>query len=179
MCSARQHCGRACTVTLSGAENDQPAFICLPAKQPASDEPSLKERIDKFLIADFFLVMFVLAWLVAGVLQSASNGGESFLLDAWYAAELSVCLPEVDKIMVGPISRKQMSLVMYSGKQGQKRGRKKGMDLSIWQHAWSGCLACRYPLWPLLWQPAIGILMLGALVSGGLSWLSDKKAEGN
>jgi hypothetical protein len=67
------------------------------------------------LIADFFLVLFVLLWLVAGVVQSSVSGGESFLLDMWY------------------------------------------------------------PLWPLLWQPAIGVLMAGALVSGGIGWLQEQQ----
>lgn len=30
-----------------------------------------------------------------------------------------------------------------------------------------------YPLWPTLWQSAIGLLMAGALVSGGLNWVSS------
>ena len=34
------------------------------------------------------------------------------------------------------------------------------------------------PLWPLVWQPAIGILMAGALLSGGLNWLKSKTSEG-
>lgn len=36
-----------------------------------------------------------------------------------------------------------------------------------------------YPLWPTLWQSAIGLLMAGALVSGGLGWLAEqqKKAQ--
>lgn len=33
------------------------------------------------------------------------------------------------------------------------------------------------PLWPLLWQPIIGVLMLGALVSGGAGWLASKQQE--
>jgi hypothetical protein len=31
------------------------------------------------------------------------------------------------------------------------------------------------PLWPLLWQPLIGVLMAGALVSGGAGWLASKQ----
>jgi hypothetical protein len=34
------------------------------------------------------------------------------------------------------------------------------------------------PLWPLLWQPLIGVLMAGALVSGGAGWLASKREEG-
>lgn len=32
-------------------------------------------------------------------------------------------------------------------------------------------------LWPTLWQPAIGLLMAGALVSGGAGWLREKRGE--
>ncbi|GIL90218.1 hypothetical protein Vretifemale_17903 [Volvox reticuliferus] len=76
-----------------------------------------KDALDKLLIADFFLVLFILAWLAAGVAQNALNGGNSSLLDAWY------------------------------------------------------------PLWPLLWQPALGVLMAGALVSGGLGWLKEQQQQ--
>lgn len=62
-------------------------------------------------------MLFILAWLAAGVAQNAVNGGSSPLLDAWY------------------------------------------------------------PLWPILWQPALGVLMAGALVSGGLSWLASQQQQ--
>lgn len=66
------------------------------------------------LIADFFFVLIVLAWLAAGLgLQAMLH--TSALLDAWF------------------------------------------------------------PLWPLVFQPAIGVLMLGALVSGGLNWLKEQE----
>jgi hypothetical protein len=29
------------------------------------------------------------------------------------------------------------------------------------------------PLWPMVFQPAIGILMAGALVSGGIGWVQE------
>lgn len=68
------------------------------------------------LVADFFLVLFALAWLGAGVVQ-ANVFGSSPLLDVWY------------------------------------------------------------PLWPTLWQSAIGLLMAGALVSGGLGWLQSQRKD--
>ena len=44
----------------------------------------------------------------------------------------------------------------------------------------SALLDAWFPLWPLVFQPAIGVLMLGALVSGGLNWLKeqDEKKRG-
>ena len=76
-------------------------------------ESSLKELVDKALIADFFFILFALGWLGAGVgLKSAT--GVTGLLDAWLA------------------------------------------------------------LWQWVFQPAIGVLMLGALVSGGIGWLREK-----
>lgn len=68
------------------------------------------------LIADFFFVLLVLAWLAAGLAEKATVKS-SALIDAWM------------------------------------------------------------PLWPLLFQPAIGVLMLGALVSGGLNWLSHQQQQ--
>jgi hypothetical protein len=40
----------------------------------------------------------------------------------------------------------------------------------------SALLDAWFPLWPLVFQPAIGVLMLGALVSGGLGWLKEQQA---
>jgi hypothetical protein len=41
----------------------------------------------------------------------------------------------------------------------------------------SAVLDAWYGLWPLVFQPAIGVLMLGALVSGGLGWLKSREQE--
>ncbi|KAG2446859.1 hypothetical protein HYH02_008016 [Chlamydomonas schloesseri] len=94
-----------------------------PSSQPQASQveaggsfTGAKDALDKLLIADFFLVLFILAWLAAGVAQNAVSGS-SPLLDAWY------------------------------------------------------------PLWPLLWQPALGVLMAGALVSGGIGWLNEQAAK--
>lgn len=39
----------------------------------------------------------------------------------------------------------------------------------------SRLLGAWMPLWPLVFQPAIGLLMAGALASGGLRWLADRQ----
>jgi hypothetical protein len=70
----------------------------------------------QILIADFFLVLLIMTWLVLGVVQTGISGS-SPLLDAWY------------------------------------------------------------PLWPILWQPAIGVLMAGAIASGGMSWLQSQGSK--
>jgi hypothetical protein len=66
------------------------------------------------LIADFFVVLAILAWLAVGLAEKATVQSSN-LIDAWL------------------------------------------------------------PLWPMVFQPAIGILMAGALVSGGLNWLQEQK----
>jgi hypothetical protein len=67
----------------------------------------------QILIADFFFILFVLLWFVAGLAQKAT--GSSQLLDTWYS------------------------------------------------------------LWNVVFQPALGVLMLGALMSGAAGKLSEKK----
>ena len=68
------------------------------------------------LIADFFFILFVLLWFVAGIGETAALQS-SRLLDVWY------------------------------------------------------------PLWPTVFQPALGVLMLGALVSGASGKLAEGKTE--
>ncbi len=90
----------------------------LRSDRGSADEPSssLKDLVDKALIADFFFILFALGWLGAGVgLKSAT--GVTGVLDAWLA------------------------------------------------------------LWQWVFQPAIGVLMLGALVSGGIGWLKENKEK--
>lgn len=41
----------------------------------------------------------------------------------------------------------------------------------------SALLDAWFPLWPLVWQPAIGILMAGALLNGAWGWLADKTRQ--
>lgn len=76
----------------------------------------LSVQLLQVLIADFFFILVVLAWLGAGVAAKAALHS-SALIDAWM------------------------------------------------------------PLWPMVFQPAIGILMAGALVSGGLSWVQEQQQK--
>uniref|UniRef100_A0A7S0WPC6 Uncharacterized protein n=1 Tax=Chlamydomonas leiostraca TaxID=1034604 RepID=A0A7S0WPC6_9CHLO len=98
----------------SGASQSQQQFS-RPEPAQAQSSGSLKENIDKVLIADFFLVLFALAWLGAGVVLAQAD--QPGLLNVWYT------------------------------------------------------------LWPTLWQSAIGLLMAGALVSGGLGWLQSQQQK--
>ncbi|KAI8106071.1 hypothetical protein M9435_000620 [Picochlorum sp. BPE23] len=77
------------------------------------EKAPLQDIIDKALIADFFFILFALAWLGVGVGVKSSSGNTG-ILDAW---------------------------------------------LGLWQ-------------W--VFQPAIGVLMLGAIVSGFIGWLKKK-----
>lgn len=68
------------------------------------------------LIADFFFILAILAWLGVGLIEKATVGSSN-LVDAWL------------------------------------------------------------PLWQWVFQPAIGVLMLGALVSGGLNWVAEQQQK--
>ncbi|KAK9822857.1 hypothetical protein WJX81_005185 [Elliptochloris bilobata] len=91
----------------------------LPAEQGAAPSAldAAKDALDKLLIADFFAVLAILAWLGVGVAAKVTLDS-SALLDAWF------------------------------------------------------------PLWPLVFQPAIGVLMLGALVSGAVGWARENSSGG-
>jgi hypothetical protein len=45
-----------------------------------------------------------------------------------------------------------------------------GIGVSLHLRGIEGVLSAFQRLWPVLFQPAIGLLMLGALISGGLGW---------
>jgi hypothetical protein len=95
----------------SKGPEDPVAFVKDEAA-PSGGGGGLKNAIDKVLIADFFFILFILAWLGVGVGEK-SLLQSSRLLDAWY------------------------------------------------------------PLWQWVFQPALGVLMLGALVSGAAGKLGE------
>jgi hypothetical protein len=45
-----------------------------------------------------------------------------------------------------------------------------GIGVGLHLRGIEGMLSAFQRLWPVLFQPAIGVLMLGALISGGLGW---------
>jgi hypothetical protein len=80
------------------------------------DNGFAKTAIEKLLVGDFFFILFILAWLVAGVGEKAALK-TSTLIDSWL------------------------------------------------------------PLWPTIFQPALGIFMAGALVSALSGYLSKKEEK--
>ena len=59
-------------------------FVSCPSRPGPSQAAGEDDWLTKALVADFFFVLFSLAWFVAGLL--ASPGGEDTgpVLDAWY-----------------------------------------------------------------------------------------------
>lgn len=80
------------------------------------DNGFAKTAIEKLLVGDFFFILFILAWLVAGVGEKAALK-TSTLIDSWL------------------------------------------------------------PLWPTIFQPALGIFMAGALVSALSGYLSKREEK--
>jgi hypothetical protein len=76
-----------------------------PPGARGGESEGLQDLVEKALIADFFFIVFILLWFVAGLGETVALRS-SVLLDLWY------------------------------------------------------------PLWPSVFQPALGVLMLGAIVSG-------------
>ena len=52
-----------------------------------------------------------------------------------------------------------------------------GVGVLLQGSGWSTLLDAWFPLWPLVWQPAIGILMAGALINGAWAWVADKMKQ--
>ena len=77
-----------------------------------------KSLFDKFMVYDFFFVLFALVWFFAGVATRVSDDEPGPILGAWAA------------------------------------------------------------LWPVVFQPAIGLLMLGALSDGLLNWFKENYGFG-
>eukprot|EP00892_Ulva_mutabilis_P012548 jgi/Ulvmu1/9666/UM055_0003.1 len=78
------------------------------AKVPGSpneieDSNGLKEVVDKVLIADFFFILFILAWFVAGI-GAQTLGKSTGLLDAWYSLWQLVFQPALGVLMLGALA---------------------------------------------------------------------------
>lgn len=128
--SRRKQCRRAACVAKAKQEDDLDAMMAEDLQQFSAqatktaqasglggEEESgsgIKEIVDKVLIADFFFILFILAWFIVGV-GAQTLGNSTGLLDVWYS------------------------------------------------------------LWQLVFQPALGVLMLGALASGLLGKKDDDK----
>ncbi|KAL3699628.1 hypothetical protein R1sor_017650 [Riccia sorocarpa] len=70
---------------------------------------SLRAVVEKVLVADFFFILFILAWLVAGVVEQ-SFFNSSKLVDSWLPLWPSVFQPALGIFMAGAI----VSALMYA-----------------------------------------------------------------
>ncbi len=71
----------------------------------------------------------------------------------------------LDKVLIADFFFVAFALAWLAGGVGERAAIGSQRLLDAW-----------FPLWPLLFQPAIGVLMLGALVSGGVNWMRRQKS---
>ncbi|KAL4443297.1 hypothetical protein ABPG75_011034 [Micractinium tetrahymenae] len=109
--------GNSAAAPAAARQQATPAAGSASEQQGGSPLAGVKDAVDKLLIADFFFILFALAWLGAALAERSALSSTN-LLDAW---------------------------------------------LGLWQ-------------W--VFQPAIGVLMLGALVSGAVGWAKDNLGQG-
>ena len=75
-----------------------------------------KSVIEKVLVADFFFILFILAWLVAGLVERSVLESTT-LIDSWLPLWTSVFQPALGVFMAGAI----VSAVSgYLSKSGNK-----------------------------------------------------------
>ena len=72
----------------------------------------------------------------------------------------------VDKLLIADFFLVLVTLAWFVAGLAEKGALHSSALLDAWM-----------PLWPLLWQPAIGLLMAGALASGGMSWLAGRSGK--
>ena len=68
-------------------------------------------------------------------------------------------------------------LVAGVATNGGGGGGGEGENLSDSSKITGPLLVSWFALWPMVFQPAIGILMAGALVSGGVGWLRERREK--
>ena len=147
-----------------------PIFHVIPAR-PC--EPSiwqhacaLNECPMQVLIADFFFICAALAWLVAGVGAKTLFSNSVGMLGLLCAHALKLC-----------------NAVWWKPRIPCKCSLQANVHLSESSEVW--CVAAQalidawFPLWQWVFQPAIGILMLGALASGAVGQLQKGSDKGS
>ena len=93
--------------------------------------------------------------------QEQSGGGFKAALDKLLIVDFFFVLFALAWLVVGVATNGG-----GEGLDGSDPGKINGPLLSSW-----------FALWPMVFQPAIGILMAGALVSGGVGWLRENKEK--
>ncbi len=73
----------------------------------------------------------------------------------------AACLPPL-QVLIADFFFIMLSLAWLAAGLAEKATLKSDTLVGAWM-----------PLWPLVFQPAIGLLMAGALVSGGISWVQE------
>ncbi|CAM6109247.1 unnamed protein product [Calypogeia fissa] len=73
-------------------------------KEQAEDERGavVRDVVDKILVADFFFILFILAWLLAGLAEQTALES-SILIDSWLPLWPSVFQPALGVFMAGAI----------------------------------------------------------------------------
>jgi hypothetical protein len=83
-----------------------------PAPTPPSALGNIKDAVDKVLIADFFFVLFALAWLGGGlVARSALH--TTAVLDAWLSLWQWVFQPAIGVLMLGAVRREGAAFLSF------------------------------------------------------------------
>lgn len=85
-------------------------------EQPEKGDGMVKSVVEKILVADFFFILFILAWLVAGLVERSLLESTT-LIDSWLPLWASVFQPALGVFMAGAI----VSAVSgYLAKSGNK-----------------------------------------------------------
>lgn len=71
-------------------------------EQQTEGEGMTKSVIEKILVADFFFILFILAWLVAGLVERSALSSTT-LIDSWLPLWASVFQPALGVFMAGAI----------------------------------------------------------------------------
>lgn len=71
-------------------------------KKEGEGEGGMKSVIEKVLVADFFFILFILAWLVAGLVERSVLESTT-LIDSWLPLWATVFQPALGVFMAGAI----------------------------------------------------------------------------
>lgn len=131
-------------------------------KENAGRQGGPKEILDKILIADFFFILVRFRSEKGDHSSSPSCFRGSRVHEpfpSWSASQCSLSqLPSQHDC-----NPPQAALAALAIALGVNIATEDDTLAKLWLQ-----------LWPVLFQPAIGVLMAGALVSGGINWIREK-----